>query len=91
MYPEFADIADEEGFPEIAEAFRRIADAEKNHEIRFKKLAENIKNGTVFKRDQPVRWKCGNCGYIHEGTEAPEECPACVHARAHFELFVETY
>ncbi len=91
MYPEFADIADEEGFPEIAEAFRRIADAEKNHEIRFKKLAENITNGTVFKRDQPVRWKCGNCGYIHEGTEAPEECPACVHARAHFELFVETY
>lgn len=91
MYPAFADIADEEGFPEIAEAFRRIADAEKNHDARFKKLAENIKNGTVFKRDETVRWKCGNCGYIHEGTEAPEKCPACIHPRAHFELFAETY
>ena len=79
LYPAFAKVADEEGFPEIAAAFRMIAKAEVNHEIRFKKLATNIENGTVFKKGDKVYWKCGNCGYIHEGTEAPEKCPACIH------------
>lgn len=91
LYPEFAKIADEEGFPEVADTFRNIATAEKRHEIRFNKLANNIENNKVFKKDEKVLWKCGNCGYVHEGTEAPEECPACVHPQAHFELFVETY
>lgn len=91
LYPKFADIADEEGFPEIAEVFRAIASAEEKHEIRFNKLAENIEKGIVFKRDDKVFWKCGNCGYIHEGDEAPDLCPACAHAQAHFELFAETY
>ncbi len=91
LYPEFAKVADEEGFPEIAKAFRYIADAEVRHETRFNKLADNIKNGEVFKKSEKVLWKCGNCGYIHEGEEAVEECPACIHSQAHFELFAETY
>lgn len=91
LYPSFADVADEEGFPEIAATFRSVCVSEKMHEERYKKLAENIENGLVFKKDGKVTWKCGNCGYIHEGDEAPEVCPACVHAQAHFELFVEAY
>lgn len=91
LYPQFADIAAEEGFPEIANAFRMIASAEEKHEIRFNKLAKNIENGTVFKKGDNVSWKCGNCGYIHEGDSAPDICPACIHPKAHFELFVETY
>ncbi len=86
MYPEFAKVADEEGFPEIAEVFRRIAVAERFHEERFNALAAQIESDQVFKRDEPVRWRCRNCGYIHEGTEAPESCPACAHPRAHFEV-----
>ncbi len=91
LYPTFADIADEEGFPEIAAAYRAIASGEKRHEERFCKLLNNIEKGQVFKKDQNVRWKCANCGYIHEGSEAPEECPACIHPQGHFEVFVETY
>lgn len=91
LYPKFAQVADEEGFPEIAEAFRRIASAEERHEIRYNKLAENIANNKVFKKDDKILWKCGNCGYVHEGFEAPEICPACIHPRAHFEVFVEAY
>ncbi len=91
LYPAFADVADEEGFPDIANAFRMIASAEVNHEVRYNKLIENIENDRVFKRDTTVRWKCGNCGYIHEGPEAPQTCPACIHPKAHFEVFAETY
>ena len=91
MYPEFADVAEKEGFFEIAEVFRNIAVAEKAHEERFRAMIENIKNDVVFKRDNVVKWKCRNCGYIHEGTEAPEECPACAHARAYFELWTRNY
>ena len=91
LYPAFAKVADEEGFTEIANAFRMIAKAEVNHEVRFKKLAANIENGTVFKKGDKVYWKCGNCGYIHEGIEAPETCPACIHPQSHFEVFAETY
>lgn len=91
LYPAFAQTAEEEGFSEIAAVYRFIASAERRHETRFKKLAENIKTGKVFKREGNILWKCGNCGYIHEGPEAPEQCPACAHPQAHFELFVETY
>lgn len=91
LYPAFAKVADEEGFTEIANAFRMIAKAEVNHEVRFKKLAANIENGTVFKKGDKVYWKCGNCGYIHEDIEAPETCPACIHPQSHFEVFAETY
>ncbi|HZK27215.1 MAG TPA: rubrerythrin family protein [Thermoclostridium sp.] len=91
LYPSFADIADEEGFPEIAETFRSVSVSEKMHEGRYNKLVENIEKGIVFKKDGKVMWKCGNCGYLHEGVEAPDLCPACEHAQAHFELFVEAY
>ena len=91
MYPEFARVAREEGFPEIADVFLAIAVAEKHHEARYRALAANVENGRVFRRDEPVRWKCRNCGYVHEGTEAPEECPSCAHPRDHFELLVEAW
>ncbi|GAH27428.1 unnamed protein product [marine sediment metagenome] len=91
MYPEFADVAEEEGFQEIASVFRAIAVAEKQHEKRYLNLLENIEKGRVFRRENVVRWKCRNCGYIHEGTEAPEECPACVHPKTYFELLGENY
>jgi rubrerythrin len=91
IYPGFAKVADQEGFPEVATAFRMIALAEKRHETRYSKLAANIQNGTVFKKEKPVLWKCGNCGYVHEGAEAPEKCPSCVHPQSYFEVFVEAY
>jgi len=91
MYPEFAEIADEEGFPEIAQVMRTIAVAEKQHEKRYLTLSNNIEQDRVFRRDKIVRWKCRNCGYIHEGKEAPEKCPACAHPRAYFELLGENY
>lgn len=91
LYPEFARVAEGEGFPEVAAAFKMIASVEKHHEERYKKLAENIANGLVFKKDQKVLWKCGNCGYVHEGPGAPDKCPACVHPQAYFELLVEAY
>ncbi len=91
MYPEFARIAEEEGFPEIAKVLRSIAVAEMYHEKRFLALLENLETGKVFRRESPVKWKCRNCGYVHEGTEPPEQCPACAHPRAYFELLVENY
>lgn len=91
LYPEFARVAEEEGFPEIAYAFREIAEAEERHEIRFRKLLENIEKDRVFKRDEVLEWKCNNCGYVHSGSSAPEMCPACDHPQGHFEIFVETY
>ena len=91
LYPTFAKVAEEEGFSQIAAVYRKIAEVEDRHERRFRKLAENIDKGEVFKKEQPVLWKCNNCGYIHEGEEAPKVCPACAHPQAHFEIFVETY
>lgn len=90
-YPEFARIAREEGFLDIAVAFERIAEVEKRHEMRYRKLLENMKNDTVFKKEQTVLWKCNNCGYIYEGEEAPEVCPACLHPQGYFEVFIENY
>ncbi|MBW2437868.1 MAG: rubrerythrin family protein [Desulfobacterales bacterium] len=91
MYPGFAKVAIEEGFENIAEIFKAIAVAEKQHEKRYLALATNIEYGTVFKKEQSVVWRCRNCGYLHEGNEAPEECPACAHPQAHFELLGENY
>ncbi len=91
MYPSFAKVAREEGFDEIADVFMAIAVAEKHHEERYRALAANIENDRVFKRDEPVVWRCRNCGYLHEGTEAPEECPSCAHPRAHFEILAEAW
>ncbi len=91
LYPKFADIAEEEGFPEIAHTFREIAEAEERHERRYRKLLSNIENDKVFEKDEVVEWKCNNCGYVHKGKSAPEICPACAHPTDHFEVFVETY
>jgi len=91
LYPEFEKIARQEGFNEVADSFKEIAEVEKHHEERYRKLLENVKNNTVFKKDKVVRWKCRNCGYIHEGKEAPKECPACKHPQRFYELLVENY
>lgn len=91
MYPEFAAIAREEGFADFAKVFEAIAVAEKQHEKRYLALLANIEAGRVFRREEPTAWICRNCGYRHEGTEAPEVCPACAHARAHFELLAENW
>lgn len=91
LYPEFAKIAEEEGFQPVAAAFRNIAAVEKHHEARYRKLLSNIENDKAFKKEKVVLWKCNNCGYIYEGTSAPESCPACQHPQGYFEMFVETY
>jgi len=91
MYPEFANIADEEEFSEVAEAMRAIAVAEKQHEKRYLGLLDNLINDRVFKRDKVVKWICRNCGYIHEGSEPPDECPACAHPKAYYELLAENW
>lgn len=91
LYPEFEEKAKEEGFDEIAESFHEIAEVEEQHEKRYLKLLENMKNGTVFKKDKVVRWKCRNCGYVHEGEEAPNLCPACKHPRSYYEELAENY
>jgi len=86
MYPEFADIADEEGHPEIAKRLRSIAEAEKNHEDRFKKLLEELEDGSMFKKDEEVTWVCKKCGYVHTSKDAPEECSSCGHPQAYFSV-----
>ncbi len=91
MYPEFALAADEEGFPHIAAVFRAIAVAEKQHEKRYLGLLANIENALVFRRKDPTKWRCRNCGYIHEGADTPSKCPACDHPQAHFELLGENW
>ncbi len=91
MYPEFAKVAEDEGFNDIAGVFSAIATAEKQHEKRYLALLDNIKKERVFKRETNVKWRCRNCGYIHEGDSAPEKCPACAHPRAHFELLAENW
>ncbi len=86
MYPEFANTAREEGFEEIAVCLDAIAVAEKYHEERYKAMIEDIENGTVFKKEEPVRWRCQNCGFTYEGKEPPEKCPACAHPRGYFDV-----
>jgi len=91
MYPGFAAVAREEGFPEIARIFLSIAVAEKQHEKRYLALLSNIENNQVFHRDEPVVWRCRNCGHIHTGTDALDCCPACNHPKAHFEILAENW
>lgn len=91
MYPEFADTAEKEGFPEIAERLRAIAEAEFHHEERYRKLLKEVENNSVFKKEQKVYWTCRKCGYIHEGEEPPEKCPSCDHPAKHFEIKCEEY
>ncbi len=91
LYPEFAKTAKEEGFKDIATAFSMIAKVEKEHEKRYLKLLENIEKGVVFKRDGKVFWKCNNCGYVHEGDQPPEKCPACLHPKGYFQVKEENY
>jgi rubrerythrin len=91
LYPDFATTAEEEGFPMVAHSFREIGKVEAYHEKRFRKLLENVKNKTVFKKNKVVKWKCRNCGYVIEGNEAPDVCPACQHKQSYYELWVESY
>ena len=91
LYPAFAQTAREEGFDEAAIIWEKISIAEKQHENRYRGLLKNVEAGTVFKKDQPVMWRCRNCGYIHEGAEALKNCPACAHPQAHFELLAENW
>ncbi len=91
LYPGFAKIADEEGFTQVAAAFRKISEVEVEHEKRYLKLAANITAGAVFKKTENARWKCRNCGYVHEGPEAPGKCPACLHDQAYFEIKESNY
>ncbi len=91
LYPNAAKDADEEGFPEVAESFRQVAEAEKEHEKRYQALKNNIENGKVFKKDAPVKWRCRNCGRVMEAAEAPAICPACKHAQEYYEVIAENY
>ena len=91
MYPEFAATAREEGFDAVANVFEAVSVAEKQHEKRYLGLLANVEAGTVFKKDKKVVWRCRNCGYLHEGPEAPKACPACAHPQAHFELLAENW
>ncbi len=91
LYKEAQAMAQNEGFEGIANLFKEIAKVEEQHEIRYRKLLKNVKENKVFKKDSLVKWKCRNCGYVSEGSEAPNECPACAHSRSHYELFSENY
>lgn len=91
LYPEFADVADAEGFPAIAKVFREIAKVEAEHEKRYRTLLARVKEGSVFKREEEIVWQCRNCGYVHVGKEAPQACPACAHPQAYFEPMKNNY
>lgn len=91
MYPEFAAIADEEGFPAIAAVFRNVATVEEQHEVRYRKLLAHVEAGDVFSREEEIYWQCRNCGYVHKGKNAPESCPACAHPQAYFEPMKQNY
>ncbi|MDD5655239.1 MAG: ferritin family protein, partial [Candidatus Omnitrophica bacterium] len=91
LYKDFAAAARDEGFPEVAKSFDQISKVEMFHEGRYRKLIENIANGEVFKKKAPVKWHCINCGYVFEGTEAPNECPACRHPQSFYEVLAQNY
>lgn len=91
LYPEFAKVAEEEGFKDISVMYRMIIEAERNHETRYRKLLSNLQSGILFERSKTVKWYCRKCGYVHEGTTAPKVCPACLHPQGFFELLVENY
>ena len=91
LYPHFAQVAEEEGFSQIAFTYRKISEVEKRHEARYNKLATNVEENKVFEKADATLWKCGNCGYIFEGAKAPTVCPACAHPQSYFEVFVQNY
>lgn len=91
MYPKFALDAEAEGFPELAELFRKVAEIEREHEMRFRALLSNLENGMVFKKEEVTKWECRNCGHIMEGTDAPSVCPVCNHPQSYFEVREENY
>jgi len=91
LYSEAARVAKEEGFPEVARSFEQVSKVEMFHEKRYRKLAANIANSEVFKKKAPVKWHCINCGYVHEGNEAPKECPTCKHPQSYYEVLAENY
>ena len=91
LYPEFAKVAEEEGFKDISVMYRMIIEAERNHETRYRKLLSNLQDGILFERPKTVKWYCRKCGYVHEGPTAPKVCPACLHPQGFFELLVENY
>jgi rubrerythrin len=91
LYPAFADVAEKEGFKDAAGTFRQVAKVEAYHERRYLKLLASVQQNKVFKKDTPIKWKCRNCGYVHEGTEAPEMCPVCKHPRSYYEVWCENY
>ena len=91
LYPNFAKTAADEGFPMVAHSFREIGEVEEYHERRYRKLLENVKNNKIFKKDKPIKWKCRNCGYVHEGIDAPDVCPACQHPQSYYEVWTEPY
>ena len=91
LYPNFAEVAEKEGFKDVLATFSMIARVESYHERRYNKLLESITQGKVFKRDEPIKWKCRNCGYVCESNAAPEKCPVCAHPRSYFEVWVENY
>jgi rubrerythrin len=91
IYPSFANVAEKEGFTEVTNVFRQVAKVEAQHERRYLKLLENVKQCKVFKKDTPIKWKCRNCGHVLEGIEAPTKCPVCSHSKSYFEVWVENY
>ena len=91
IYSKFAEEAEQEGFKDVALAFREIAEVEEHHMLRFEKLAEELEKGTLYKKDAPTVWKCTNCGYVHEGPEAPDACPACKHPQGYFQQLPQEY
>jgi rubrerythrin len=91
LYPGFAKIAEEEGFPKVAESFTEIGDVEQFHEKRYRVLLKNVKEGSVFKKKNSIKWHCRNCGYIHEGQDAPKTCPACEHSQSYYEVLAENW
>lgn len=91
MYPEFSTVADEEGFPQIAAAFRMVAKVEVEHEKRYRRLYQRVIDGTVFEREEEIEWQCRNCGYVHKGKGAPKTCPVCQHPQAYFEQEKQNY
>ena len=91
LYPDFAETAEKEGFTEVSKSFKEIAEVESYHERRFRKLLQNVKNKSVFNKEKTVKWKCRNCGYVHESSEAPDVCPACKHPQSYYEIWMENY
>ena len=91
LYPNFADVAEQEGFRDVASTFRMVAKVEAYHERRYNKLLGSVQQDKVFKKDQPTKWKCRNCGYVFEGAQVPDKCPVCAHPKAFFEVWVENY